>query len=308
MKKIIFVIIGIVSVVMFSLFINSCVQEKALERKHEKTEAVAYAQVQEQIALLNAQYSVNFMPETRGKKKGGFFRRLFQVLKSDLCGAATCAGLGGWGAALGAVSFSMCEILKSDDSICFPDDDSEDNEEFIVTPGDDTILKEEFLYTTADSVGYFHNKIIFEIYEENEEGFYSMDVDTFMPLVKSKVTKYMSDGFVPNRLLDKITNDVKQKLNLYINLTENVQMDPIDALEEMELEEEQNIVIVRGFCEAAESLLDDREALINYTTEFQNIVASSNLSNSSKEFIEVAVSVGGNSGILWGRGAEPALD
>lgn len=254
---------------MLCLFIHSCVQEKTIDHDLKKTEAEAYTELHEQIALLNAQYSVNFKPDTRGRF-GLFLRRLWKVLRADLTGAVHGYDKGNTGMIITGICHSIDEIMKRDDSIGCIDDDSEGHDDLIVLyPDNDWVLTtDDFLYTAADSIGYFHNKIILDIYNENQDGFYEMNEDQYIAKVINKVCEY-TNSMIPFRLRDQMIQDIKSGLALFRNLADNQHLDAVEALQAIHPSRTEEINIIKTYCESIELMLDDKAALINYTTEFR---------------------------------------
>lgn len=305
MKKIIFVVVGIVSVVMFGLFINSCAQEKAFERKHEKTEAVAYAELHEQIALLNAQYAESQNPETRGRFLN-FLRNLAKVVGCDII----CTGIG---ATMGAPLAIPCGLYGSGMAaiviwgsgfyVPIPKPDDVDYvrdiiEDIPVIEGPVPVP-----YNIIDSVGYFHNRLLSEIFDE-VDSIYTKTTSEFRDIVYNKCTTVYGEMSRTNSLSYFL---LQNRLNAVIDVFMDDECEtPYEALCELEPAYQSEFMVLKEFNSTVVTLAD-ADMVREYTSTFSSLVENAQIPEASKNLIKIGAGVGGNSALLWGGEVEEAI-
>lgn len=164
--------------ILFTLF--SCnAEENACEttlnqQQNELAISNEFAKVQKQMISLNEEITAENRSQTRSV--WGWFKRIVGVTVADAVGGIVCSWFGPAGTAAGATAASglvaafldepVIEIYtrsKGDDEL-FPPMNPDDKSMNNLFPGD---VSDELL-TIGDSIGYFHNRILLDIKNENQ--------------------------------------------------------------------------------------------------------------------------------------------
>lgn len=224
-----------------------------------------------------------------------FFKKLFFC---DASGAAigaaigTAAGLTALGGLVGGLVSSMCcAVFVFDDTQTLQSVD----ESYVAT----CLNVNANLFTDVDTIDYYdsigvwHNHIISEIYLDNPDDFLSYDEDEIHDLVLNKVEKYFPKA-------DVIFYSAEQK-RYYDKLFEYIENeDEVGLLEYLKKSfpnKSNDLKIIFMYLNAISTI--ETSDMISYHLGFKDIIMRSRLSQDSKNYISMVISVAGNSNLLW---------
>lgn len=277
------------------VFLFSCSNEKLNDNSTPNDEPEqSYIELINNIDSYNSEYGVLCDLETKGK----FWNFLKKLFFCDASGAAigaaigTAAGLTALGGLVGGLVSSMCcAVFVFDDTQTLQSVD----ESYVAT----CLNVNANLFTDVDTIDYYdsigvwHNHIISEIYLDNPDDFLSYDEDEIHDLVLNKVEKYFPKA-------DVIFYSAEQK-RYYDKLFEYIENeDEVGLLEYLKKSfpnKSNDLKIIFMYLNAISTI--ETSDMISYHLGFKDIIMRSRLSQDSKNYISMIISVAGNSNLLW---------
>lgn len=151
---------------------NAC-ETSLSQEPSEMALSPEFANVQREMLVLNSDVAIANPSQTRGLF--GWFRRILGVTVADAVGGIVCSWFGPAGAAAGATATSgLVAAFLGEPEITISTRSGGDDELFLpMNPEDkslDNLVPEvvgEELLSVDDSIGYFHNRILLDIKNEN---------------------------------------------------------------------------------------------------------------------------------------------
>ena len=272
---------------LISFSIISCTKNTSNEiatPQEVQTELSSYQDLIIELETYNSELGI----ETRA---GGFWRRLGRVALADCTGYIFGSYLGpGGGFLFGIFSSVIAVVIEVTTyhtrSGYLNVDLSHDR---LYEPIGLTNLE------ACDYVGNIHNQVIEEIYAENPDCFETFTEQQWINAISQKISMM----FLMSEVTD-ITPNINEahEINDIIMAPEN---DLDAAFEEIKVkmpDRTNELEVVLIYCKSLNSI-DDNEGVINYTQGFRDIVVNSNIDEDSKQFVQSAISVAGNSQLLW---------
>lgn len=268
-----------------------------------------YADLQANIKGLNSSYET---PQTRGFL-GKLFKKILKVFVSDCVGAIKGAVQGNniWQSAQGAsmttakTDFNTDPTISADFSITLKDYTENDTTVTQILQPKPSALHNLILTgdsTTSnfnDSIGYYHNTVIYSLFEKNNDLNYWKGVSNYAcvleinkEIINTIPTTTYSDTIVSPETLkfcDFISNkslecqDYKELLNACA-----VQYPELKNMMET----------TTGFFEGMEQVTTDEE-WEQYCKDVIKLITKSNIPGSDKEALKMGISVGYASSKLW---------
>lgn len=271
---------------MFIVFtVVSCSKNNSkIAMSETNNEDPAYCDLMSNLENYNSEYNIV-------TKAGGFWRRLGRVALADCVGYLGGVGFsaspvaGFFFGAFSSIIAVIIEITNTRSGYLNVD------------------LSKELLYSPitldnledCDYVGEVHNQIIDEIYSENPECFELFTEEMWIAAIREKISEmYLLDQVVD---ITPWVNDAHD-INDIIMAPENSLDDAFDVIKTRMPERINELEVVLVYCKSLNAI-EDNQGVINYTQGFREIVVESNINSDSKQFIQSAISVAGNSQLLW---------
>lgn len=293
-------------ILLYVMFIVMCV---ASCTKNSKTSEVNDLQ---EIPVINQQYSdlfaeleqynSDFNVETRfSSLKGGFWRRLGRVALADCMGYLGGSFLGpGAGLGFGIFTSAMAAITEIITVI----------ETRSVTT--DVTLSKDLLYTnvafddleSCDLVGEMHNQILDEIYAEYPECFETFTEEQWINVITAKINELFPEEQSID--INSYIDESKETIEIILNPDNDLDAAFNTLKERMPLRSNE-LEVIRTYCETINSI-EENQGVMDYSDGFRQIVIESDINDDSKQYIQSAISVAGNSQLLWSECVkEPVL-
>lgn len=306
MKKLLSILGISVCLLIFSACSTNYVEQEPINVQ-EVTQG--YADLQANIKGLNSSYET---PQTRGFL-GKLFKKILKVFVSDCVGAIKGAVQGNniWQSAQGAsmttakTDFNTDPTISADFSITLKDYTENDTTVTQILQPKPSALHNLILTgdsTTSnfnDSIGYYHNTVIYSLFEKNNDLNYWKGVSNYAcvleinkEIINTIPTTTYSDTIVSPETLkfcDFISNkslecqDYKELLNACA-----VQYPELKNMMET----------TTGFFEGMEQVTTDEE-WEQYCKDVIKLITKSNIPESDKEALKMGISVGYASSKLW---------
>lgn len=286
----------LISIIFLELMcFSSCSNDQesplSLSNKQYTFKSEVFTKLNVQLEGYNRQFGVQMLavPQSRS-----FLSKLWKVAKADFWGALAGAGgigifgikdgynsntgramlyAGIAGAVIGSLdavgTFTSSNQIQCQSAIC-----------------DTTALAiGTFDISQADSVGYYHNVIINEMFAETTD-LLSKDEAEILNLTKAKIQ---------NRF-----NLSSQEMEDIVNMDngETIEIGDFEALKLVHPEYSDEIEIARIYFEGVSNMSTTAEVQ-TYTEGFRDIVVSSEIPESSMSVIQTSASVAANSYCLW---------
>lgn len=273
--------------ISFLILAVSCNQT---EKEFQNDDIVASCEqdAYDDLLLQLDEYNAQFNIETKVNEKGRFWKRLGWITLCDLSGFAIVTALsknpilGLFGGAISSISafVGVYDNTKSID---------------LVLPVN---LGTENLYSSyenfCDSAGFWHNKIIRDIYERDTTCFATYSEEQFYSAAEELFKVYFPDVSLPIG----INENLIQISTLMESLNDKSIDETFDTISLLYPEIASELSVIQVYCEAINEL-ETEDDLSNYSVGFRQLVLDSNIPDSSKENIQGSVSVAGSSKILW---------
>lgn len=262
---------------MSFILVGSCNKQEQLSEEIEIQEQ-AFNQLESDLLAYSADFGI---PE--GTKAGGlFWRRFAMTVGADLGGAAVGSVLGFLGALFGAIFSSAYSVIGYS---------AEASPSSVVN----NLYHEEYNLSSADSVGYLHNKIIYDIYNENPDKFAHYTADELYEVTYRHVEKYYTiDGRIDK---NDIIEDSKTVVTIAETSSDSEEM--FTELKKIAPGKDSELEIVQIYFDNISAIQDDAELLKEYSEGFTDIVKAADITDASKDVIVSTVGVAGNSTVLW---------
>lgn len=248
------------------------------------------------------EYNSNFNVETRfSSLKGGFWRRLGRVALADCIGYLGGSFMGpGAGLCFGAFNSAKAAMIEIISAIMTRSVTSE------------VILSKDLLYTnvplgdleSCDLVGEMHNQILDEIYAEHPECFETFTDEQWINAITEKITELFPD----EQLVDihSYLDESKETVDIIMDPDNDLDT-AFNTLKARMPSRSNELEVVRTYCRTVNSI-EENQRVIDYSNGFREIVVDSDINDDSKQYIQSAISVAGNSQLLWSECVkEPAL-
>ena len=296
MKKLIvysmFIVLSIVSCSKSNHTNNIDDTSVALEVNHEYNELLTELE----------EYNSNFSVETRfTSRPGGFWRRLGRVALADCIGylggsfMGPVAGLG-----FGVFNSAKAATIEIISAIMTRSVTSE------------VILSKDLLYTnvplddleSCDLVGEMHNQILDAIYVEYPECFETFTDEQWINVITEKISEFFPDEQVVD--IHSYLDESKETVDIIMNPDNDIDT-AFNTLIARMPSRSNELEVVRTYCKTINSI-EENQGVIDYSDGFREIVVESDINDDSKQYIQSAISVAGNSQLLWSECVkEPAL-
>lgn len=254
----------------------------------------AFEELNANLQDYNAEFEMRH-PQTRRN----FFRKLDDFVKADFGGVSAYQ------------PDSKVDGGKIGSTATFSISASVDSwtEGFIV-PVEDLVLDDEsrsaleLLYDTSfsqyENLGYYHNRVICELFEEKPEVF--SDKETFVTAVVEKLNEIGVE--TPTSEINNICSQLDSYKTNILNESNDVMFDNIIALKPEKADE---INIMRSYFNNVTKYTTAAE-IKEYSQNVKNIIAQSAVSAEAKTEMIANVSVGEASSLLWGYNEGLILD
>jgi len=298
MKTIIFKIIAVITIVIGVQIFNACDNEQKNITEKEINKQEAFNSLKEQIDLLNQRFFVPtgditpqsfgdmdlyrpFIPEPISARSAPWW----SVALADVVGAAVGCAAGGplGGIALGAAS--SWAAVRGGGYFVLIDDPINDGYLF---------LGNNLTEFSAEQIGYYHNRILQQIANDNPALFATATKQEMIETVIAVLADFGFDinatGLNTSRLNEQLTT-TKQLLDQHSSI------EIFDVLATRYPKQAGEFEIMKIYMDNISRL--EKARAIPYTLQFSDIVASVNLPEESSEMILSAVSTGINSKKLW---------
>lgn len=288
MKK----ILCVVAVVATLIICDACSQEqheKAIDEKIEKQEA-AFKDLRAEIAALNAQFGLEPNPASRGRG----FRRFWKIFGSDLLG-------GIFGCRINPLIGFFCGVSASITAATATEPETED--QLVWRPIRTTASYVSSNTTDAtlgflDSLGYYHNQVICDLYEQ-----YGENLFTFDELTKESVIMQAIQPYVNENVSSYATIAVTEKYNIHqllLNMDEDNLDETFEAAMALAPSISNELSVVKNYCATLQYFESDAE-LLQYSVAHDNLVRASDIDADAQALILAGSAIGGNSAILWDK-------
>jgi len=287
-------ILSILLFVSFVFFGCSNKDENTIQKEKIDNAVVNEADFSNEFAVLNTQlniYNQNFISKQPAQLRSWKF---WTKPKADLAGAVAGAGLGSkfgiWGTIIGGIvggiSYSIAEpatpATPAGDSYVVPI-----NNGTYILPHSQTQTK----LNASDSIGYFHNKIIEDIFSTNPN-INNESNDVLFNTVVAQAAKY---GFSPS------TAELSELKALFLLKDQIVVVSDEQTFENLRNrypDFASSISLAEMYYTNISQLSTD-EQILEYTIGFCDIVSNSDIPEASADLIASAATVGMNSSALW---------
>ena len=286
---------------IFSFLLVSCSNDKINENiaaVEDETE-LAFSELTDDIDFYNSELGVIGDPETKGR----FWNFLKKLFCCDATGAAIGAGLGssaGPGGILlggligGLVGSVTCSGFIFDDTQTLQV--GEPAQTITCVNVGATIYNSIEAVDLYDSVGFYHNRIISDIYESSGTEFLSYTEEQIYDLVVHKVKEFFTKQSI-KKTMPNLTKylDYNSTILSYIEHSDEVGL--LNYLKELYPSRTGEFMVIFRYLDSISSLAVSD--IPSYHEGFKNILNASNVSVDSKNYISMVTSVAANSAVLW---------
>lgn len=303
MRKIYLFLMMSAYVIMFSSCSNETLDSKTQsERVKEETELV---KMQQDIVALNTQ---SFAPRTETRGFWRFFKKCVFTLLADAVGAgggplasATCSGV--VGGVLFTETVDVNNSFRATTRASKPDLTNKEDIVFDnIIPSDILSLQDNQYLVKADSLGYYHNKTLYKIFNDPVQIAEIRDlplnklIDKFENAAKTEFPVTLSEGYQYDKA--GMTNFLEQ----YVTI-----MNDVESLDELNTRT-QNTGFIKSdvqnvITEICNGLINiDPESDDNiYFTKVAEIIQNSNVSDETKQQLTNALVIANASNHLWAK-------
>lgn len=269
----------IITALIFTTVILSCKNQHSVKLEEVPlNEQQTFSQLAFDLQTYNAEFEIPM--DT--KAKGRFWKCLFRTLCADFGGALLGSQLGPVGAVLGAIISSAYSPFMWD-----KDESPIVNKCSLYNPG--------YTMSIADSIGYLHNTIIYDIYEDNPQNFGNYTLDELYDITLNRIGQYYNIDVELNK------NEIIGKIQSIINTVDvNTDLDTIlNEFKTITSVQNNELEIIRMYIEKISTIEDNDELVRTYNEGFTAIVNESEINGNSKGVIISTASVAGSSKLLW---------
>lgn len=282
MKKTLFAFAG------FLLLFASCAKSTN-GHLGDNNDNEAYDSLKEQLVALNTTLPQRTEEMTRVR-----WWKYLLVAAADAGGFFLAGGAGTGAVAVTTgctVSTLVWDVIKGESKSAINTKASlEDTESFSINDA-------EIALSCVDGPGLVHNKVIYDLYEDNGEALFDLSKDELLPLVAEKVS-IESDCTIEKAslLVSDQLDVVEQTVDAYVSsatIDEFVDKIKLSAPDKAVLLEVVNLIL-EGF-----DSIDAVEDNGRYCSSVQKIISESEISSGAKEMLVSTVSVANASARLW---------
>lgn len=254
-------------------------------------ESEAFEELKQELEQLADVYPSEIMMRNSNRP---FWQGLKKLAVADAVGAC-CGIVQTWtapGAYLGAVYSSLLEFVR------IMTDDNEEQKYIPEEPVIDPNINISTITGNADYMGYIHNLVLYNIYDELGQNLYVLPDE----YIKVKIVEECAAfGVTANQtnsyfMLDETLSDDYRAIMNRFDTLEPQQF--IGSLSDQYPEKENEISLFGTFCLQYDSYTN-QNTKDNYTLSFINIVRGSSINTVSKNCIISAVSVANASDKMW---------
>jgi hypothetical protein len=226
-----------------------------------------FADLNSQLQTLNQQYPVFQEGELRGKS----FKEIMVIVLADVEGFVKgYASSGNW--LIAVFNGAIASIKAAEGSFA------------ISSAAPPSLVPLSPNLTIGDSIGYFHNNIIADLFVEYPD-IQTQSDDLLLQKITEKAKKY---GF----------NATKEEYRLLGELQSANPKNSFKLFKQLYPKESESIDIIESYANNIAKFSSEKEVL-KYTTEFRDIVINSKIPKSSVNLIKGGITVGMNSNALW---------
>ncbi|MBR5850237.1 MAG: hypothetical protein IKZ12_04165 [Alistipes sp.] len=287
MKKTFFVIV--VFAVLLGCYACSEEQGNCQENSLHEQQA-AYDNLYAEITLLNEQFGVGETAVARS----GVRRRFWKIFGADLLGGVLGCRLhpiAGFFLGVNASIIAAADTRVESDGLMLWTPSRAAS--YVSSTTTDSTLG------MLDSLGYYHNQVICDLYDQHGEQLFSYDEAIREDLIMQAIRGYVNDSFFAH---PPLAVTVKQDVTQLVNAMEADNIDAIFAAAiALTPDIENELRVVKNYCETLQYFESD-EALIQYSIAHDNLIRASDLDADAQALILAGSSIGGNSAGMWDKG------
>lgn len=288
------------SVLAFAIVAYACSQEEDVEVQN-KTEQEAFEDLRLQIAMLNAQFGVEDF-ETRANNNGRWKRR-WRIFGADLLGGFLGYIKGRFlGSLFTGVRYSLIAAKK------YKVENTE-NQMYIPVRSMNSFANvsidgaEDAKMNRLDSIGYYHNQVICDLYDEYGMELFDFDEQTCLPLIEAEAQKYAHSDEI---ISAEVISEGEQMFSLLDEMDDDDIAATFVTLKEYYPGYSEEFDIVQNYCETLTTFETDAE-LIEYARAHHNLLLASTISEYSKSLIGAGTGIGAGSIVIWNPILKPIV-
>ncbi len=277
----------------------ACTQEEKQVKLVKTEKQMAFEELQLRIDALNAEFGVG-----DGNSRGFWstLKKIWKVVKADAVGAVVGDAVAskvnldaGWGIVVAVCNGVESSIKAADEVAQTTEGEKKYVPERTLNNFED-LFEEGVVPTQLDSVGFYHNHIICDLYDTYGDDLYTMDEAMREGLVVQYARKYLdfSESITKLPELEEL-NTLNQ---IVLDMDEENMDASFEAIGQLLPNCVEELQVVENYCRTLITFESDEE-LILYTKAHNNIVLDSELSEYSKELVKIGTNVGIYSSGLW---------
>ncbi len=282
-----FLIIAFVVILGFA-----CTQEKNYIEPAKTEEQKAFEELQIKIEALNAEFGVSDLGTRANYSKR---KRIWRIFGADLIGGllgyikGNFLGALRWGGGSSIAAAKKYNNEPSGDTIYVPERALNG---FAVG---DMANETDATMSRLDSIGYYHNQIICDLYDEYGLTLFDMNESTYEQLIDQRAQVYAHGS---NSNSTGVVIDEAAVNDLLANMEDDNIAETFETLNEILPEYVQEFQIVQEYCETIITF-DSDEELIQYAQAHNNLLQASTISEYAKSLIGAGTGTGTGSIIIW---------
>ena len=286
MKKLFYV----AAVIAMSLLCYACSQDQEPVQSNGQSEEqqLAFDNLYADIALLNAQFGV----DNASISRGGGRRRFWSIFGADLLGGILGCRVNLFFGFYWGVFSSITAVVATEPEI---------EDQYRYRPARTTASyvsanTENATLGLLDSLGYYHNQVICDLYDQYGDALFTLDELTRETVVLEAIQPYIGEN---TSSYANIAVTEKYNLNqLVLNMNSENLDETFQAAIAMAPTISNELNIVKNYCETLQYFESDQD-LILYSIAHDNLVRASDIDADAQELILAGTAIGGNSAIMW---------
>lgn len=277
----------------------ACTQEEKQVKLVKTEKQMAFEELQLRIDALNAEFGVG---DVNSRGFWSTLKKIWKVVKADAVGAVVGDAVAskvnldaGWGIVVAVCNGVESSIKAADEVAQTTEGEKKYVPERTLNNFED-LFEEGVVPTQSDSVGFYHNHIICDLYDTYGDDLYTMDEAMREELVVQYARKYLdfSESITKLPELEEL-NTLNQ---IVLDMDEENMDASFEAIGQLLPNCVEELQVVENYCRTLITFESDEE-LILYTKAHNNIVLDSELSEYSKELVKIGTNVGIYSSGLW---------
>lgn len=281
----------------------ACTQDEKQVKLVKTEKQMAFEELQLRIDALNAEFGVG---DVNSRGFWSTLKKIWKVVKADALATVTAEAIkeeaiGGllWGEAGAIVIAVVNGVDASADEASAQFQQSKGEQKYVperTLNNFEDLFEEGVVPTQLDSVGFYHNHIICDLYDTYGDDLYTMDEAMREGLVVQYARKYLdfSESITKLPELEEL-NTLNQ---IVLDMDEENMDASFEAIGQLLPNCVEELQVVENYCRTLITFESDEE-LILYTKAHNNIVLDSELSEYSKELVKIGTNVGIYSSGLW---------